>query len=190
MMMRVARRLFIAASATSLLLCIACVALWIRSYPRFDVVVNPRASVPSGEWRTQIFAWSFRGELCVGRTRQSDDYFGEGAWHAFAGDQAEAAYAWIGSIARVPLTWRRGVGPFVIGTNTTPNGSYSFAHLPIWAVGCPFAVLPALWILQNAKRIRQRRKGLCRACGYDLRASTDRCPECGTPIAQREGAAG
>ena len=38
--------------------------------------------------------------------------------------------------------------------------------------------LPAVFGLGT--RLERKRKGLCLSCGYDLRASSGRCPECGT----------
>jgi hypothetical protein len=47
------------------------------------------------------------------------------------------------------------------------------------------SILPILWLaglVGSACAKRRLRHRLCPVCGYDLRASTDRCPECGTPI--------
>ncbi|HEY7118308.1 MAG TPA: hypothetical protein VH475_17095 [Tepidisphaeraceae bacterium] len=39
----------------------------------------------------------------------------------------------------------------------------------------------AAWLLrQVSRRARPAPTGICRQCGYDLRATPERCPECGT----------
>jgi hypothetical protein len=58
------------------------------------------------------------------------------------------------------------------------------ASAPWWAITATLALMPLVWLtafISRALRRRQRiSRGLCRACGYDLRASGGRCPECGS----------
>jgi hypothetical protein len=71
-----------------------------------------------------------------------------------------------------------------------PNGPYEYKHhgvlAPGWAVAGALAIPWILIVHARRKRrtIRLRRqRGLCIKCGYDLRASSGRCPECGAVIA-------
>jgi hypothetical protein len=57
------------------------------------------------------------------------------------------------------------------------HGSRQMLAVPHWSLAAAFAIPPAVWALRRALGRRRLRARLCTACGYDLRATPDRCPE-------------
>ena len=55
-------------------------------------------------------------------------------------------------------------------------------RLPILAPMALFAILPAIKVSGWIRRDYRRQHGLCQRCGYDLRGSAGRCPECGPQL--------
>ncbi|HSU68157.1 MAG TPA: hypothetical protein VLJ39_14865 [Tepidisphaeraceae bacterium] len=58
--------------------------------------------------------------------------------------------------------------------------SSTWLSIPLWILLAVFATPSIFELALLARRRRRVNSSLCVACGYDLRASPDRCPECGT----------
>jgi len=79
---------------------------------------------------------------------------------------------------------------------TLPSGGVALTHQHLsWITiagfpvsrGLPItvtAIAPSCWaisfLVRQARSSRRLRENRCHACGYDLRATPERCPECGT----------
>jgi hypothetical protein len=52
--------------------------------------------------------------------------------------------------------------------------------LPYWLLFIATAMLPGTRFSRWSRSRQKRPRGVCTECGYDLRATPERCPECGT----------
>ena len=77
---------------------------------------------------------------------------------------------------------------FGFGGLSGPKGSLWNLAVPYWFVAAALLAPSALWATGAWRRRGADRRGLCPACGSDLRATPGRCPECGAvpaPVAAR-----
>ena len=69
-------------------------------------------------------------------------------------------------------------------THRSSASTENYGVLLPWWLLLALAGAPCLWRFDKKakRRVWQLAQGLCLHCGYDLRASRERCPECGTPV--------
>ena len=189
------RKLFNFATASSLALCVVVLAAWLRSYFVSDALHGGWVDEPPTS-AGYVQAYSNRGAISIRRVdltatgtlppgyRVDDDVevvpprrWSRDATHPWANHSWLLAHDW------ASRKW-----------TTTPRPKVTLvwwqrqATLPLWPAVLLAGVLPLVaW--RGWRRVRQRRReGLCLRCGYDLRATSDRCPECGELPAVRPAA--
>lgn len=73
--------------------------------------------------------------------------------------------------------------PAPSGHVTKPKSFVTTTRIPHWAVVILLLAYPVVYLVRGPLRLyRWRRSGRCTCCGYDLRGSGGRCPECGRTV--------
>ena len=185
------RRLFTLLSAVSLLLCIGFAVLWARSYCVVDTWRwYPRVAgdlCPQG-----YLAASQHGVIWLDHRGRMDMMLGvysDSPWNFQSYRPSDFGLETWGSQLWFAFIWSpHDPPPLNLGTLVSrrrpaaTRGHDLIAACPYWFLVGASSILPTIWFRSAYRHRRRIRLGLCLHCGYDLRASKDRCPECGTSI--------
>jgi hypothetical protein len=162
----VKRRLFNSLAATSLLLCLATILAWPLSYLGHS-------------------CFTLNGRLYVALARGGDVSIATLAGNF--GDPSRLVNSLRGScsVDRRFLSFEFCAGEIHEDLGGPPPTAYWLLSVPLLFVICILGVTPLLWIVQIWRRRWRTDRLLCARCGYNLRATPDRCPECGTAVPHR-----
>ena len=194
-MWRFLRILRAAATLLSLLLCLASVVLWVRSYrvrDQFEVTRVPAGRavdrgddpfIPEGllvGTLHTLYLSTFPDRVAIGHESWEDVFTAAVAntrrWSASEGEvisDIDSVDSYTASRFGFGIDWNVHTGLL------RPDRHVHAVRLPLWFATLFTAVLPALALRRYLRR-RRYGPGCCRRCGYDLRATPERCPECGT----------
>ena len=165
----------------SLLLCVAVCVLWVRSYRRFDDVVY------CGRYHVNNVC-SYRGRLFVQLGWSSTDLlarssppYSAGGWFWDSLDVNGVRYP----TADMSRGWR--LGGFDASSRISksldasgrPDSGEHVIIVPYWFLTLAALGMPTAWVRRRLLLAGRSSARLCPTCGYDLRATPERCPECG-----------
>jgi hypothetical protein len=161
----------------AVLLFVAMGVLWVRSYvveDRFYYSTCRMLRAPESSRWDEFTMWvtTGRGVICFEYRRSSIPQILPGdesvAWDRFSPPQY-AGYHFDSFWGRLDFGyWQRGI--------ISPATS---VWAPMWPLVLFCAISPMIWVLRLFRSRASFGAGLCALCGYDVRATPDRCPECG-----------
>jgi len=176
-MKRLVRILFTSLAALSLLICLATAVLWVKSYKTAWIVfrTTPPTELQFGASCGELWAYHATDPIIQNS--------GPPGWHINPYPTPDNVRDWGYGPRYLPfhfdhfgLGW--GSGPYA----TRPSRTAAVLIVPCWLAFVLTLLLPPIWLYSwRSQRMRHSRStaGLCPICGYDLRATPDRCPECG-----------
>ena len=186
------RRLFTLIRVTSLALLLGTAAVWVRSYSVVESLTLVRRfgdpDAPGHGYTWVSISWLI-GTISVTGGKVVDRLPADERWVTWGGFPAS-------NLARAESPWLKFRSSYA--ADQTPRGWSRGtivwqwrATAPCWAAALGASILPAGWGLRKFADLRGARwaaRGRCGRCGYDLRESAGRCPECGTQARTTEPA--